>query len=92
LNYSKNKTGFIVKDYRTLKANDVADRVMKEMPKPKTEKEFKKAVKEVCAKVSQVLCNTPAMALSSYIDKRKWNDWKKGVQFKEKDFRGAAIY
>ena len=84
LKYSKTKTGFIVKDYRTLKANQEAEKVMSAIKKPKTEKEFEKAVKEVTKHVSGILCNTPGMAFESYIDKQKWEPWKKGIAFTEK--------
>lgn len=84
LKYSKGKTGYIVKDYRTLKANQEADKIMATMSKPKNEKEFAKAVRTVTKHVSGILCNTPGMAFDSYIDKRKWDAWKKGIKFTEK--------
>ena len=76
LNYSKARTGFVVKDYRTLVANREADKIMSKMKKPKNETELKKAIKDVTKHVSGVLCNTPGMAYDSYIDKKKWSQWE----------------
>jgi DNA topoisomerase IB len=81
LAYSKNKTGFILKDYRTLVANNAADREMAKIKKPTTEKEYNISKNKVLDVVSGLLCNGRGMAYESYIDKNKWKVWRKGIVF-----------
>lgn len=85
LAYSKEKTGYIIKDYRTHIANKVAVKVLKEMPKPTTEKEFKQQRNKVGDIVSAVLCNGRSMALGSYIDPLLFEARAKGIKFKKKE-------
>jgi len=76
--YSQTKDGgkFKTKDFRTAKGTTAAVDLIKKMPRPKNEKEYKKAVKEVGKKVSEVLGNTPAVALQSYIDPAVFSVWR----------------
>jgi len=76
--YSQTKDGgkFKTKDFRTAKGTTAAVDLIKQMPRPKNEKEYKKAVKEVGKKVSEVLGNTPAVALQSYIDPAVFSVWR----------------
>ena len=68
--------GFLVKDFRTARGTAVAVAEIKRRPPPKDEKEFKARVKEVATAVSQVLNNTPVMALQAYIDPSVWAVWR----------------
>ena len=68
---------FSSKDFRTRRANLIAVEAMKKYPdKPKTEKEYKKRVKEVAEVVSGVLGNKPKQCLESYINPTVFSIWK----------------
>jgi len=73
---SKNGGGFNPKDFRTAKGTSEAVLKMKTLPKPKSQKEYKKAVREVAKHVSSVLGNTPTIALQSYIDPSVFSKWR----------------
>jgi DNA topoisomerase-1 len=66
---------FLLKDLRTLRANTVALQQIREMDPPKTKAEFARRRKAVATAVSAQLGNTPAMALSSYINPTVFNEW-----------------
>ena len=71
--------GFSAKNFRTLKAGNVAMAFMAKMPAPKTHAEFDAAVQKVGEHVSVVLGHaTPdgAMALKSYIDPFLFAEWR----------------
>lgn len=73
--------GFMLKDLRTLHANVVAlqEVTRPRRPKaPRTKAEFARWRKEVAEKVSARLGNTPAMALSAYINPSVFGPWVKG--------------
>lgn len=69
--------GFSNKDLRTLKANAIALQMIKERrgKKPKSKSEFNKWRREVGTAVSDVLGNTPTVALGSYINPIVFQDW-----------------
>lgn len=75
--YLKSITGepFLVKDFRTWHGTAMALKTIKSMKVPTTQKDFLKARREVCKKVSDHLGNTPAVALASYIDPTVWAPW-----------------
>ena len=80
-NYSKSKDGggFKTKDHRTALGTEVAIAEIKKIgPRTKftSQSEYKKAVKQVAVKVSEVLGNTPNVALKSYIDPTVFSGWK----------------
>ena len=68
--------GYKTKDFRTLLANDLAERAMKGVPKPKDEKTYKKSVLAVAKQVSSRLGNTPTVALQSYIHPAIFAPWQ----------------
>lgn len=64
---------YSVKDFRTYHASRIAFGELKKYANAKlTIKERKQLVKNVCAKVSNFLKNTPTMAKNSYIDPMAW--------------------
>ena len=67
--------GFLLKDFRTWLATAVAlDLVQKTPPPPpSTKREYEKWRKAIATQVSKLLNNTPAMALSSYINPAVWD-------------------
>jgi len=72
---------------RHIKANEVAEKEIAKYIKenhglPASEKEYAKAVREVCKVVSSVLGNKPAQAKESYIDPNVWKRLqRKGVKY-----------
>jgi len=68
--------GFKVKDFRTLKGTETAQKVMKSIQPPSDPKVYKKAVMQVAKHVSAVLGNTPAIALAAYIDPTVFAKWR----------------
>lgn len=68
--------GFKVKDIRTWKGTSTAVDAISKMKSPKNKKEFQKSVKSVATTVSDRLGNTPAIALSSYINPEVFSDWQ----------------
>ena len=65
--------GFMPKDFRTYVATSTALEMVKVMSPAAGEKEFRKLRLQVAKKVSSMLGNTPAMAISSYIDPAVWH-------------------
>jgi hypothetical protein len=61
------------KDFRTFRANWFAYQSIKELPKPKTKKEYKQAIQKVAEYVSHYLNNTPNVCKKSYIDPNLFN-------------------
>lgn len=68
--------GFKVKDIRTWKGTSTAVGAIGKMKSPTNKKEFQKSVKQVATTVSDRLGNTPAIALSSYINPEVFSDWQ----------------
>lgn len=73
-----NKGKFKIKDFRTLKANEIAKKLIdsKKGPAP-TEKKFRKWQLLVADYVAKKLGNTRAVALNDYIDPQLWQKWRK---------------
>lgn len=67
---------FKSKDFRTLLACRSAQAEIASMPVPKNPAQYKKAVREVAAKISSRLGNTPTVALQSYINPILFAEWK----------------
>lgn len=69
---------FKIKDFRTLKANEVAKKIIdtRRGPAP-TEKKFKKWQIQTADYVAKKLGNTRGVALNDYIDPQLWNKWRK---------------
>lgn len=68
--------GFLLKDLRTVHANAVALReIAKRRSPPKTKRDFQRWRREVATRVSEALGNTPALALSSYINPTVFTAW-----------------
>jgi DNA topoisomerase-1 len=79
-NYTKTVAGdFKNHDFRTLKANVEAARVVASMPKPKTLKELEAARKKVGAEVGLIIGDTPSTTLNSYISGKVFADWESGI-------------
>lgn len=67
---------YVVKDFRTLKANEEAEKFIRKRKGPAPdEKTFKKWQLEVAERVSKVLGNTRTVALNDYIDPHLWANW-----------------
>lgn len=78
--HSKAGATFKVKDLRTYTGTAEALRVIKSMPAPTTIIEFKKAQKTVATAAAARLGNTPAIALSAYIDPGVWSAWQSKLE------------
>lgn len=76
--HSMDGGSFKTKDLRTRLGTQTALDAVNSMPKPKDEKEYKKAVMEVAGQVSKKLGNTPVIALQSYISPVVFAAWKIG--------------
>ena len=78
-NYSKKMDGggFKTKDHRTALGTETAVDEIKSRKSPTSPEEYKQAVKEVSAKVAEVLGNTPSIAFKSYVDPQVWVKWKR---------------
>jgi DNA topoisomerase-1 len=74
-----NHGNYKTKDFRTLLANEKASKIVADLPIPKNEKEYKKAVMDVAKQVSQHLGNTPIVALQSYISPFVFGGWRNGI-------------
>lgn len=70
---------FKTKDFRTLLGTKSAMDVMKNIPVPKDEKEYKKSVMKVAKEVSSRLGNTPSVALASYINPVVFQEWRGAI-------------
>ena len=69
---------YVIKDFRTLKANQIAEELVKKRKGPApNETTFKKWQLEVAAKVADELGNTRSVALNDYIDPKIWARWRK---------------
>ena len=68
--------GFKVKDMRTMVGTTTAISLVKKMPVPQSESEYKKQVKEVAVAVSEKLGNTPVVALQAYISPLVFTGWR----------------
>lgn len=77
-NYSKSKDGggFKTKDHRTALGTDTAVQLIETLAEPKNLKEYKSSVKNIAEKVSNLLGNTPSIALKAYIDPHVFSVWK----------------
>jgi phage-related protein (TIGR01555 family) len=67
---------FKTKDFRTMVGTSHAMDAMKKITPPTNQKEYKAAVKQVAVHVSQILGNTPTVALQSYINPFVFSQWK----------------
>jgi len=78
LNYSHSLDGggFKTKDVRTIRGTMEAQRLVAQQPKPRTERERRKAILSVGRAVAGVLGNTATVALQSYIDPHTFDPWK----------------
>lgn len=81
--YTKGKLdggAFTPKDFRTIKATQLAlGQVAKMKKPPATEAEYTAAVKKVAVAVSGVLGNRPQQALESYIAPEVFSGWRAGL-------------
>lgn len=80
---------FVIKDFRTLKANQEAEKLVSQRKGPApNEKTFKKWQSEVAMRVAKKLGNTKNVALNDYIDPKVWQKWlPKGLeQWRPKKF------
>lgn len=69
---------FKIKDFRSLKANTIARKIIDKKKGPAiTEKKFKKWQLMVADYVAKKLGNTRNVALNDYIDPSLWNKWRK---------------
>lgn len=63
------------KDLRTYLGTATAGKIVDDMPIPKNEREYKRARREVGKRVSELLGNTPTVALASYIAPSVFGVW-----------------
>lgn len=79
--YLKDVSGkdYKVKDFRTYVANKEARKAFKKETPPENKKQLKERMTSVATHVSNVLGNTPGMALKSYIDHKVFDPWKSKV-------------
>jgi DNA topoisomerase-1 len=68
--------GFKVKDMRTMVGTTTAISLVKKMPVPQSESEYRKQVKEVAVSVSKKLGNTPVVCLQAYISPVVFTTWR----------------
>ena len=64
---------------RTYLGTSLAADIIKDMPAPLNEKEYKAAVRSVAAAVSKRLGNTPTVALQSYIAPACFTGWRQSI-------------
>lgn len=74
--HSLGNGGFKTKDFRTLLGTRVAMHALHEMPSPKTDKDYRKAVLQIAKIVASKLGNTPTVALQSYISPTVFAPWQ----------------
>ena len=74
--HTLNGGGFKTKDFRTIRGTIEARRAVEKLPRPQSEKERKKLIRQVAERVSETLGNTPTVALQSYIDPHVFDPWK----------------
>lgn len=79
--YTKTKDGgdFTPRDFRTARGTSIALDRVKKMAPPKTQKEYKKRVREVGNIVAKQLGNTRTIALQSYVDPMVFSEWADAV-------------
>lgn len=75
--------GFKLKDLRTLLGTVLAQRLVASMPVPSTRKQYTAQRREIARQVSARLGNTPAVALSSYIDPAVFGSWDAALARRE---------
>lgn len=68
------------KDLRTYLGTTTAKKLMDGMPIPKTKKEYQSQRREVAKQVSQMLGNTPTIALASYIAPSVFGPWDSALE------------
>lgn len=68
--------GYKTKDFRTHLATEMAQGLVEKMKAPKSEKEYKKSVREVAKQVAEKLGNTPAVCLQAYIAPQIFSAWR----------------
>lgn len=68
--------GFKTKDFRTLLGTRMAQKHMKQVPRPRDVRSYKRAVMTVAKRVASALGNTPAIALQSYIAPEVFGAWR----------------
>jgi hypothetical protein len=83
--YLKEHMGnFKMKDLRTMMGTDLALKFIADpangIQQPKSEAELKRIKKQVATHVSDNLGNTPAVALSAYIDPAIWETWEEAFE------------
>jgi DNA topoisomerase-1 len=71
--------GFKTKDMRTYLGTTLAQNLVEKKPIPRTEKEYRAAVRDVARVVSQQLGNTPTVALQSYIAPVSFAGWRQAL-------------
>lgn len=69
---------FTAKDFRTLRGTVTAAESLARIGRVETKKARKLAEREAVKATAAVLCNTPAVARSSYIDPRVWRAFARG--------------
>lgn len=75
-NYMKTAApGVKPKDLRTYLGTATATKIIADMPIPKTKKEYQSRRREVGKRVSELLGNTPTVALASYIAPSAFGPW-----------------
>ena len=67
---------FKTKDFRTRLGTAEAKMKMSSLSSPKTERDYKRSVREVAVHVSSILGNTPTIALQSYIHPAVFASWR----------------
>lgn len=72
------------KDLRTYLATEIAVRLMRQHPEPKTQDELDRYKAEIAAQVALTLNNVAKQALGSYIAGPIWRKWEKGVAPEQK--------
>lgn len=68
--------GFLLKDFRTLEANLLANKMIKSIAMPTNKKECNAAMKQVAVAVAEKLNNTPSVVLKKYINPVIFAEWK----------------
>jgi DNA topoisomerase IB len=71
--------GFKLKDLRTRMGTEVARQQVASLPAPKTARELSAQRRRVAQAVSNVLGNTPTIALQSYVDPTVFAEWERAV-------------
>ena len=72
--------GYSPKDFRTHHATNMAKKLIKDLPVPGSDREYKRQRLAVAKQVSAWLHNTPGVALGSYISPDVFKLWDKALQ------------